>query len=293
MHLILNDIPCAGNDGVLASSSRVAIELLDTGHVTRITFGPAWRAGQSGCDVAAYIRAAVSAQHIPRMDWSVLSDDFSSRANLTNTMEEVDEVCRVRGEQSVQVRLDLATCMRAGLLPEFSFDTFDVDEGNTLAYTYAFLGALNFCGDPNPLFIQGPSGSGKTHLIHAIGLCRLRFDEQVKLCYLNAKQIRGAAEVPGEGEALARMKGIRNIEAFLLDDLHLVDNSRSAQERLIQIIQPLIDAGKQVVLTSRKSLNELAGFDEGLLALLFSGMSVSLNQISSLSSLMQSDSTIT
>ena len=53
MHLILNDIPCAGIDGLLASNSRLAIELLDTGHVSRITFGPAWRADQSGCDVAA------------------------------------------------------------------------------------------------------------------------------------------------------------------------------------------------------------------------------------------------
>jgi len=128
----------------------------------------------------------------------------------------------------------------------------------------------------SPLLVVGKPGTGKSHLLHALG---------------NALAARGtgpiaclggpafAAEVRGltDPESLAAWRHrYRWVGAFLLDDLHLVADDRRAQEELSQLVAELLEGQRQMVVTSMRPLEELAGLEGGLAARLRSGLVVEL-----------------
>jgi chromosomal replication initiator protein len=158
-----------------------------------------------------------------------------------------------------------------------NFDTFIVAPCNQAAYNAAVAVADNSAVTHNPLFIHGGKYLGKTHLIYAIGNQLLLNNPEVNLCYCAVEKFIAEMDDSICNKNIANvLKNIRNADVLLMDDMESIERKEAAQEILFRIINDFYDSHKQIVITSSKLPEELAGIDGRLLALVERGLIVSI-----------------
>ena len=148
-----------------------------------------------------------------------------------------------------------------------AFDSFVASDENTFVLSACkkiAAGSVSF----SPLFIYGPAGSGKTLLTE---------------CIRNASGARVVMMTGGgfvseftrslrDHNIFAFKDFCRNCDTFILDDVDALAGKRATMDEFIQLVIDLRNAGKNIVLTSNTTPNNLTGFDRRAQSLFASGL---------------------
>lgn len=162
--------------------------------------------------------------------------------------------------------------------PKLNFDNFVVGASNREAYQAALIIASNPGQMYNPLFIYSQSGLGKTHLLHAIGNYVKENSPTKKVLYLATEQFvdEFIKYVTGDREGENLKDFFKGVDVFLVDDIQFLANKVKTEEHFFYIFNQMINAGKQVVLTSDKHPNELQGLEARLVSRFNAGLPISM-----------------
>ena len=147
-----------------------------------------------------------------------------------------------------------------------AFDSFIVSKENEFVLQAAkkvAAGVVSF----SPLFIYGPSGSGKTLLVN----CIKSESKNVKLM-TGGQFVAEFARNLQNRTIFAFKDYCRNCDTFILDDVQALSGKHATMDEFLQLIMDLRADGKNVVLTSVCSPNNLTGFDRRAQSLLASGL---------------------
>ena len=160
------------------------------------------------------------------------------------------------------LRVDARMADLASVLdPKFSFDAFIVGKPNEFAYACARRVAEQPASAGfNPLFLYGGVGLGKTHLMHAVGLELTRRDSArpLNVVYMSAEKFMYRFIAALRAKSTMDFKeSMRSVDVLMVDDVQFLIGKDSTQEEFFHTFNALVDAGKQIVISSEKSPSEL------------------------------------
>lgn len=174
-------------------------------------------------------------------------------------------------QPSAPPQLDPAISRRYhGSLPlnqEYTFDTFVQGKNAQLAFAAAQAVAEAPARAYNPLFIYGSVGLGKTHLLHAIGAHTLSTPNDSTVVYTTSERfaIELIQSISTNTTEQFRAK-YRTVGVLLIDDVHFLKNKEGTQEELFHTFNELYGNGKQIVLSSDRSPDDLQGLQDRLVS---------------------------
>lgn len=162
--------------------------------------------------------------------------------------------------------------------PKYTFDSFVVGQCNREASQASLMIASNPGKLFNPLFIYSQSGLGKTHLLHAIGNYIKENSPRLKVLYISTDDfvdefVRSAR---GENEIERFRDFFKSIDVLLIDDIQFLADKIKTAEMFFNLFNTMINAGKQVVLTSDRHPNDLKGLEARLVTRFNAGLSINI-----------------
>lgn len=140
----------------------------------------------------------------------------------------------------------------------YTFENFVKGASNGMAYSMA-LAVAETPGEAtlNPLFIYGKSGLGKTHLLRAIQNYVDFNIPNLRTVYVDSMELVNDytdAAASGRNDAFAAFKErYENADILLIDDVQGLQNKNETLNMVFQILNRMIDAGKQVVLAADRA----------------------------------------
>ena len=159
----------------------------------------------------------------------------------------------ILSQETAAVRPPPAAPKKTEFIPEkeYSFETFVVGSGNSLAHAAAWAVANNPAKSYNPLFLHGGSGLGKTHLIYAIcGRIRQNHPDY-KLLYVKGEEFANELILAIRNGTTAEFKEkYRQADLLAVDDIQFIAGKESTQEEFFHTFNSLYECGKQIILTS-------------------------------------------
>ena len=130
----------------------------------------------------------------------------------------------------------------------------------------------------NPLVIHGGSGVGKTHLMHAIGneLAAASGGAMTIAC-VNASDFVNELIAALQDSAIETWRGrYRRVDALLIDQIEMFAGTERTQDEFFHLFNTLVEAGKQVVLTSSRAPRTLTDLDDRLRSRFEAGLVVEI-----------------
>jgi len=175
----------------------------------------------------------------------------------------------------------------AALDARFTFDSFIVGKPNEFAYACARRVAEKPASQGfNPLFLYGGVGLGKTHLMHAIAweltnpAPSADGEERrpVTVAYMSAEKFmyRFIAAIRSKS-TMEFKEQLRSVDVLMVDDLQFLIGKDATQEEFFHTFNALVDAGKQIVVSSDKSPSDLSGLEDRVRTRLGCGMVADLH----------------
>jgi chromosomal replication initiation ATPase DnaA len=118
----------------------------------------------------------------------------------------------------------------------------------------------------NPLFVKGPAGAGKTHLAHAIGNALATRDRGswTIACLTGAAFMDELIAALQSGTVERWRARYRAVDALIVDDIHALDGKERTQEEFFHLFNVLHRAGRQMVFTSDRALEDFAALEPRL-----------------------------
>ncbi len=163
------------------------------------------------------------------------------------------------------------------LNPLFTFDTFVRGKANDLARAAALQVADNPGASYNPLFVYGGVGLGKTHLIQAIGNRVLESNPTANVRYIHAERYFSDMIRAIRSKAFEDFRRrYDSLDVLLIDDIQFFANKDRTQEEFFYTFNSLIEAHKQVIITSDTFPKDLEGIEERLKSRFSWGLTVML-----------------
>ncbi|MCH5172166.1 MAG: chromosomal replication initiator protein DnaA [Erysipelotrichales bacterium] len=164
--------------------------------------------------------------------------------------------------------------------PKYTFENFVVGPSNKEAQQAALMIALNPGKFYNPLFIYSNSGLGKTHLLHAIGNYIKSNNPRLNVLYITTDNFvdEYIKFVKGDRESDGLKDFFRTVDVLLVDDIQFLAKKDKTQEMFFYAFQTLINANKQIVLTSDRQPSDLNGLEERLVTRFSSGLISKIDQ---------------
>ena len=163
--------------------------------------------------------------------------------------------------------------------PNYTFDNFIESPANRFAYkaAQAVVGKLG-ARENNPLVMYSAPGLGKTHLLQAIGNQILKQNPQAKVMYMSGEEfVNEYIESMYQKTGDAFRKKYRFLDCFLVDDIQFVVGKQYSSEAFFYTFNTLFESGKQIVLSSDRSPQQLE-WDERLSSRLLSGISTEIKK---------------
>ena len=156
--------------------------------------------------------------------------------------------------------------------PLWRLDSLVESAGNRVAIQAAQAVIAQPAQKYNPLVLVGGSGVGKTHLLNGIGNALVANGLRTVAC-VSAEAFTGELIEAIDRDAVAQWrKRYRRVEAFLLDDVHLVAEKGRSQDELFLLFNQFLESGRQMVFTSAVALPQLDGVEPRLLTRLEGGL---------------------
>ncbi len=168
---------------------------------------------------------------------------------------------------------------RAGLNSHFTFENFAVSSSNEVAHAAAKTAA----GKPglvyHLVFIYGGVGVGKTHLMQAVGHEVLKKNPDTSLVYCTGEEFTNEIIEAIRNRATPRFRQkYRKARALLLDDVQFIGGKEKVQEEFFHTFNAVSKEGGQVVLTSDRLPNEIAGLEDRLRSRFEGGLTVDIQE---------------
>jgi chromosomal replication initiator protein len=149
------------------------------------------------------------------------------------------------------------------LNPSFTFESFIIGDSNQFAYTTAKSVAEKSGALYNPLFLYGGVGLGKTHLIQAIGNHQIAMGK--KVIYTTFEQFMNKFTSHLRSQTMDRFRDhFRECDVLLIDDIQFLSRKEQTQEEFFHTFNELHQAKKQIVITSDRQPNKIAGLVDRL-----------------------------
>ena len=163
---------------------------------------------------------------------------------------------------------------------KFTFDNFVVGTSNREAYQAALLIASNpgKLFNYNPLFIYSQSGLGKTHLLHAIGNYVKENAPTLKVLYITTDDFvdEFIKYVSGEKDSENMKDFFKAIDVLMVDDIQFLAEKVKTEEMFFYIFNNLVNAGKQIIITSDRHPSEIRGIESRLVTRFNSGLTMNM-----------------
>lgn len=170
-----------------------------------------------------------------------------------------------------------AAADRPSLMVDFTFDTFVPGKANQLARAAAMQVAEHPGTSYNPLFIYGGVGLGKTHLIQAVGNYVIAHQPAARVRYLHAAQYISDVVRAYQQKSFDDFKRYyHSLDLLLIDDIQFFTGKDRTQEEFFYAFNALIEAHKQVIITSDTYPRDIAGLDERLKSRFSWGLTVAI-----------------
>jgi chromosomal replication initiator protein len=162
---------------------------------------------------------------------------------------------------------------RDPLNPKYTFDQFVIGAGNRFAHA-ASLAAAELPGHSyNPLFLHGAPGLGKTHLLHAIGNYVERYGSGLEVRYATIEEFTSEfVEAVRRNATAAFKQRFRGADVVLIDDVQFLAGRAKTREEFFHTFNTLIDAGRQLVMTSDRTPEDIPGIEARLIERFRSGL---------------------
>lgn len=158
-------------------------------------------------------------------------------------------------------------------------EDFIVGPSNRLAYTAALEMVRGRQPTFNPLFIHGSVGVGKTHLLQ--GVCNRIKEEQevISAVYMPAEKWTNEFIYSlQKGKTEAFRQKYRNVDMFLIDDVHFLSNKQGVQEEFLHTFNTLSELSKKIILASDAHPKMIGQLKENLASRFMSGMVVKVDK---------------
>lgn len=160
---------------------------------------------------------------------------------------------------------------------EFTFDTLVTGRANDLARAAAQQVAMNPGISYNPLFIYGGVGLGKTHLIHAIGNSIYASSPAMEIRYVHAEDyFSDVVRAFQQNSRDAFKRYYRSLDLLLIDDIQFFNRKDRTQEEFFYAFNALIEAKKQIIITSDTYPKDVQGLEERLISRFDWGLTVAI-----------------
>jgi len=164
----------------------------------------------------------------------------------------------VREEAKLESRKSRLARKGIHLNPKYTFENFVVGASNQFAHAASQAACEHPGKTYNPLFIYGGVGLGKTHLITAIGNRTIDSRRGFNVLFVSSEQFTNeVVSAVRHSKTEELKKKYRSLDMLLLDDIQFIENKTATQEELFHTLNALYDAGKQIVLSSDRSPNEI------------------------------------
>ena len=155
----------------------------------------------------------------------------------------------------------------SNLNPNFTFNNFIIGNSNQMAHAAAYACGQNPGRSYNPLFIYGGVGLGKTHLMQAIGHAAREKQNDLNVLYTSSELFLNQYIESIQNDSLPKFRDYyrSNVDVLLIDDIQFLSGKVRMQEEFFHTFNTLHNEGKQIVMTSDKSPQELKGIENRLI----------------------------
>lgn len=161
-----------------------------------------------------------------------------------------------------------------GLIDNFVFSNYIVGPSNNIAYAAAVAVADNPGEDDtcNPLFLYGGVGLGKTHLMHAIGNHISQYNN-ANILYVSCETFTNELiEAIMFKKTFEFKEKYRKLDVLLIDDVQFLIGKEGAQEEFFHTFNALVDAKKQIVISSDRKPSEIQTLTDRLVSRMSKGI---------------------
>jgi len=171
---------------------------------------------------------------------------------------------------------------QANLNPNYLFDTYVVGDANRFAFTAALAVAENPGKAYNPLFLYASSGLGKTHLMQSIGNYIIKQSNKKVLYVTSDKFISDFIGINRKSnnnyDNIDYFKDkYRNIDVLIIDDIQFLANATQSQQEFFHTFNELHQEGKQIIISSDRSPEDLKLLEERLRTRFSWGLTVTID----------------
>ena len=163
------------------------------------------------------------------------------------------------------------------LNPRYTFESFVVGPFNELAYAAAQAVIKTPGLSYNPLFVYGSTGHGKTHLIQSIGNAIKAVNPNRKIFYFTSERFVNDYVNSVQANKVNQFKEkYRKYDCLIMDDIQFLTGKDKTQEELFHLFNIMKDSNKQIVFSSDKHPNFIAGLEERLKSRFAAGMVIDI-----------------
>jgi chromosomal replication initiator protein len=131
----------------------------------------------------------------------------------------------------------------------------------------------------NPLFMYGGVGLGKTHLAHAIGNKTKELHPRKTVLYVSSEKFTNQFIDSLKNNSVNDFLHIYQlIDVLIMDDVQFLSGKERTQDIFFHIFNHLQQNKKQIILTSDRAPNDLAGIEERIISRFKWGLSTDLQK---------------
>ena len=186
----------------------------------------------------------------------------SREAEIQRILARYEELCASNLTFQPTELLDIEG---VSLVKRLTFDSFVVGQGNEFPYAMASAVAKSPGENYNPLFLYSDVGLGKTHLLNAIGNYLKQQTSQLKRMYVTCEYFNAKVVGAIKDNMIDQFRStFKLLDILLIDDIEFLSGRDRTQEEFFHIFNSMVQAGKQVVVTSDRSPSELSVLEKRL-----------------------------